>query len=60
MIMLPKTGEIASNDDNVTQARGDFIKMMITLSKSVGDSFEKGGELPTADLLWTWTTLSSF
>jgi hypothetical protein len=25
--------------------------MMITLSKSVGDSFEKGGELPAAGLL---------
>ncbi len=26
-----------------------FHQMMITLSKSVGDSFQKGGELPTAD-----------
>jgi hypothetical protein len=41
-----------------------FHQMMITLSKSVGDSFQKGGELPTAvinlgflDMLGFWDML---
>ena len=41
------------NDDNVAQAPVDFIKMMITLSKSLGvlrRFVQKGGELPTAFL----------
>jgi hypothetical protein len=46
--MLPKPWRLHQNDDNVAQAPGDFIKIMITLSKSVGDSLQKWGELPTA------------
>ncbi len=34
--------KVASNGDNVVQARGDCIKMMIMLPKTVGDSSKIG------------------